>query len=87
MPYLTPSTGLLGSPKVYKKQSGSQKLKRYEKGITVDCLINPDIKVGSEVKVTSKSFDDHYVVTEMKISADTQEGSWKMSLTCINEWV
>ena len=87
VPLITPDSGLLGSPQYHEEKTGKRKDKHTEKGIKFKCLLNPDIKVGTEVAVTSRYFDDHYLVKKIVINADSEDSDFVMEVTAINEWL
>lgn len=85
VPFLSPNTGLIGSPVYHEEQTGSRKDKHTLRGIKFKCLLNPRIAVGNEVAVQSKLFDDHYLVKQIIITGDNEQGAWEMEVTAINE--
>lgn len=87
VPFLTPVSGLVGSPRYHEEKTGKRKDKHTEKGIKFRCLLNPELKVGTEVKIRSRFFDDHYLIKKIVISADNRDGEFIMEVVAINEWL
>ena len=87
VPLLSADSGLIGSPEYFEDTAGERKDKHIERGLKFRCLLDPDIKVGSEVKVVSKYFNNNYLVREININADSKEGDFIMDIVGINEWI
>ena len=87
VPLLTADTGLIGSPQFFEDDAGDNPEKWTERGVSFSCLLNPKIKIGSEVKIESNNYNDHYLVRKISYDLDSHEGNFLMNCEAINEWV
>lgn len=70
---ISSTTGMIGSPK------------KTSKGLEITTLCNPHFKIGSLVKVESKSeeYNGHYKVKSIQHSGDLTGNEWKSKLICV----
>lgn len=87
VPLLKNTSGLLGSPQFYEGTTGRSKTKIRERGISFTCRLNPEVKVGYEVRVESMAFNDNYLIKELKLDLDNAKGNFSMNCIGINEWI
>lgn len=80
---LSPSTGLVGSPKpIYESSATSDPTgdnatkSRAKKGVEIQYLLNGHIQVDDLVRVESKRFSGQYRVSQIVFSGDSEGSEW-----------
>lgn len=76
---LTPTTGLIGSPKkTREKGSGGQEIP----GLQIVSLLQPSIRPGRRVKVESSTFTGVYRVRKVEHNGDLAGQAWYTQIDC-----
>lgn len=91
---LTPDNGLVGSPTLEAKGTGSfsnpvslartAALQKPGHVINIKCLINPFIRINGVVKVETKDINGGYRVLQMKYKGDTRDKDWYMEIVGVH---
>jgi len=80
--YLTPGTGLIGSPSRLRDVGTKSKKDKNIEGWKLDCLLQPMLEPGGVVKVKSADIPEGlYRIIDVEHSGDTHGTEWKSTLT------
>ena len=70
---LSKDTGMIGAPE------------ETESGLKVTCLLNPDLRIGSLIRIESifKHFNGDYKITELSHTGDYLSDQWYSNIVCV----